>query len=188
LIVFDRLLRPERSAAAFPLLYTLNFINFYIKEIRASLAIFQPCVRKNFWLALLRVQIHNFGRSTVTKRNHPTMELFNTRSVKITSFTGEKNINKWKLELIEALEVHKLDYYIKERIDLPDDEEEQIKWREKRLKVRMIIRDFIREVHDTLEANEWDSEVDRNPKALYNLILRMIPKGLEDVIQNLVIE
>jgi hypothetical protein len=55
------------------------------------------------------------------------MELFNTRSVKIISLTGKENINKWKLELIEALEAHKLDYYIKERIDLPDDEKEQVK-------------------------------------------------------------
>jgi hypothetical protein len=52
----------------------------------------------------------------------------------------------------------------------------------------MIIKDSTREVHDTFEANRWDLEVNRDPKALYDLILRVIPKGSENVIQNLVIE
>jgi hypothetical protein len=51
------------------------------------------------------------------------------------------------------------------------DEEAYLRWYEKRLKIRLIIVDFIQPIHETLENYGWNRGRDKDPKAFYNLIL-----------------
>jgi hypothetical protein len=103
---------------------------------------------------------------------------------------GEENLKKWKCNFLKHLELQRLDEFVLNSVDPPNekDEEAYLRWYEKRLKVRLMIMDSIQPIHETLENYGWNKKRDRDPKALYDLILRYIPKAFEDVIKDFVIE
>jgi hypothetical protein len=103
---------------------------------------------------------------------------------------GEENLKEWKCNLLEHLELQRLNEFVLDGVDPSNEEDKKayLRWYEKRLKVRLMIVDFIQPIHETLENYGWDREKDRDPKAFYDLILRYIPKASEDVIEDLVIE
>jgi hypothetical protein len=103
---------------------------------------------------------------------------------------GEKNLKKWKCNFFKHLELQRLNEFVLDGVDPPNekDKEAYFKWYEKRLKVRLIIVDFIQPIHETLENYGWNRERNRDPKAFYDLILQYIPKASEDIIKDFVIE
>jgi hypothetical protein len=103
---------------------------------------------------------------------------------------GEENLKEWKCNLLEHLELQRLDEFVLNGVDPSNEEDKEayLRWYEKRLKVRLMIVDSIQPIHETLENYDWNRERDRDPKAFYDLILRYIPKASENVIKNFVIE
>jgi hypothetical protein len=133
--------------------------------------------------------------STHLPKIHSVASITNTMSSvlpvrPVVVLKGEKNLKEWKCNLLKHLELQRLDEFVLDGVDPPNekDEETYLRWYEKKLKIRLIIVDFIQPIYKTLENYGWNRERDRNPKAFYDLILRYIPKASEDVIKNFVIE
>jgi hypothetical protein len=57
----------------------------------------------------------------------------------------EKNLEKWKCNLLKHLELQRLDEFVLNGVDPSNEKNEEayLRWYEKRLKVRLIIVDFI---------------------------------------------
>jgi hypothetical protein len=128
-------------------------------------------------------KIHNVASTTNTM-----FSVFPVRPVIVLK--GEKNLKKWKYNFFKHLELQRLDEFVLDGVDPSNekDKEAYLRWYEKRLKIRLIIVDFIQPIHKTLENYGWNKERNRDLKAFYNLILRYIPKAFENVIKNLVIK
>jgi hypothetical protein len=103
---------------------------------------------------------------------------------------GEKNLKEWKCNFLKHLKLQRLDEFVLNGVDPSNkkDKKAYLRWYKKRLKVRLIVVDFIQPIHETLENYDWDKERNRDPKAFYDLILRYIPKASENVIKDLIIE
>jgi hypothetical protein len=58
---------------------------------------------------------------------------------------GEENLKEWKCNFFEHLELQRLDEFVLNGVDSSNekDEEAYLRWYEKRLKVRLMIVDFI---------------------------------------------
>lgn len=107
---------------------------------------------------------------------------------KVPILKGESNLEEWKDMLIQTLEVQDLEDYILKEVPEPVDLTERGKWKRDRAKVMLIIKGSISPVQSTLEAAGWNRFTEKNPKALYELIQRAIPKVSADATGDLVAE
>ncbi|KAM4064135.1 hypothetical protein HRG_012855 [Hirsutella rhossiliensis] len=107
---------------------------------------------------------------------------------KIPILKGESNLEEWKDMLIQTLEVQDLEDYILAEVPEPVDQAERGKWKRDRAKVMLIIKGSISPVQTTLEAAGWSRFTEKDPKVLYELIQRAIPKVSADATGDLVAE
>ncbi|KJZ68226.1 hypothetical protein HIM_12383 [Hirsutella minnesotensis 3608] len=90
--------------------------------------------------------------------------------------------------LIQTLEVQDLEDYILKQVPEPVDPAERGQWKRDRAKVMLIIKGSISPVQNILEAAGWSRFTEKDPKALYELIQRAIPKVSADATGDLVAE
>ncbi|KJZ70290.1 hypothetical protein HIM_10334 [Hirsutella minnesotensis 3608] len=81
-----------------------------------------------------------------------------------------------------------LEDYILTEVTEPIEPTERGKWKRDRAKVMLIIKGSISPVQNTLEAAGWSRFSEKDPKALYELIQRAIPKISADATGDLVAE
>lgn len=104
----------------------------------------------------------------------------------VVALKGEGNLKEWRGDLLAQLEHLELDQYVLEAVSQPEDVTKRKKWKEERLAARLLIVDSTEEVQNILENHGWDRFTDKDPKNLYDLIIRVIPQASEDLIQQLV--
>ncbi|KAF9063062.1 hypothetical protein BDP27DRAFT_1480036 [Rhodocollybia butyracea] len=88
---------------------------------------------------------------------------------------GESNLEEWKDILIRTLELHGLEYYVQTEVPEPADPAVREQWKCDRAKVNLLLKRSTPLVQNTLEAAGWNRFAAEDPKALYELILRVIP-------------
>ncbi|KAF9061356.1 hypothetical protein BDP27DRAFT_1338332 [Rhodocollybia butyracea] len=87
---------------------------------------------------------------------------------------GKSNIEEWKEMLIQTLEIHSLNDYVRKEVLEPADPTVQGQWKCDRAKVNVLIKSTIPLVQNTVEAAGWNRFTE-DPRALYELIQRVIP-------------
>ena len=107
---------------------------------------------------------------------------------KVPFLKGEENLEEWKDILIDTLTIQDLDKYILTDIPEPQDQDGKLKWRVDRAKVMLIIKGSITHVSKLLESAGWNRFEEKNPKTLYDLIQRAIPRVSADAAGDLVSE
>ncbi|KAK0733182.1 hypothetical protein B0T26DRAFT_797270 [Lasiosphaeria miniovina] len=113
---------------------------------------------------------------------------------------GEKNLSQWNNSLLSVLEVQGLEHYIEEEVKEPvapeganqtalDAYEEKIdQWRTERAFVKaVILQTLTAAVQEKLEAQNWNPR-EKNPKVLYDLIRRVIPRLTQEATTDFVME
>lgn len=106
---------------------------------------------------------------------------------KIPMLQGEENLDEWKDMLRRHLRVHGLRQYIDQDVPEPLEEEDKLKWETRRAAVGLIMTSTLSKVRQTLINHGWDPE-EENPKIVYDLVVRAIPKISEEAIGDLVRE
>ncbi|KAF9061353.1 hypothetical protein BDP27DRAFT_1369767 [Rhodocollybia butyracea] len=101
---------------------------------------------------------------------------------------GKSNIEEWKGMLIQTLEVHGLEDYVQKGVPEPVDPTVQGQWKYDRAKVNLLIKRTIPLVQNTIEAAGWNRFTEEDPKALYELIQRVIPNVSSDATGDMVTE
>ncbi|KAF9059647.1 hypothetical protein BDP27DRAFT_1431036 [Rhodocollybia butyracea] len=102
---------------------------------------------------------------------------------------GKSNIEEWKDMVIQTLEVHGLEGYVQREVPEPADPTVRGHWKCSRAKVYSLIKRSIPLIHSTLETAGWNRSTDSgDPKALYDLIQRVIPSVSANATTDIVTE
>jgi Pol polyprotein len=107
---------------------------------------------------------------------------------KLPLLLGEDNIRDWESQLYDHLAWHGLRHYITQDVPEPAGLAEKEKWRRNRLQTKLILVPSLSKVAQKLEIAGWDRLTEDNPKVIYDLVKKVIPKTSEDAISQLAIE
>ena len=110
---------------------------------------------------------------------------------KIPQLLGEENLEEWKAAIHNHFEWYDILQYLTDNVPQPaDDAQAQKAWRQARLKGKITIHSSLnnKTVRDKLKNSGWNPVEDTDPKAIYELVLRVIPSTSEEALSSLYVE
>jgi hypothetical protein len=105
---------------------------------------------------------------------------------------GEENLEEWKATIHDHFKWHDILQHLTDDIPEPpaDNATAHKAWKQARLKGKIIICSTLtnKTVRDKLKNSGWNPVDDSNPKAIYKLVLQVIPSTSEEALSSLYIE
>jgi hypothetical protein len=111
---------------------------------------------------------------------------------KIPQLLGEENLEEWKAAIHNHFEWYDiLEYLLDDILEPPaDDAQARKTWKQARLKGKITIHSTLnsKTVRDKLKNSGYNPVEDTNPKAIYELVLKIIPLTSEEALSSLYVE
>jgi hypothetical protein len=103
---------------------------------------------------------------------------------------GEENLEEWKAAIHNHFEWYDILQYLTSTIAEPSSAAGRRTWRQDRLKGKIIIHSTLtnKTVRDKLKNSGWNPVEHSDPKAIYDLVLRIIPSTSEEALSSLYLE
>ena len=111
---------------------------------------------------------------------------------KIPQLLGEENLEEWKASIHNHFEWYDILQYLTNDVPEPPATNAQAQkvWKQARLKGKITIHSTLnnKTVRDKLKNSGWNPVEDADPKAIYELVLRVIPSTSEEALSSLYVE
>ena len=111
---------------------------------------------------------------------------------KIPQLLGEENLEEWKASIRNHFEWYDILQYLTSDVPEPPATDDQARkvWKQARLKGKITIHSTLsnKTVRDKLKNSGWNPVEDADPKAIYELVLSVIPSTSEEALSSLYVE